>query len=128
MKQQSDSKHMNINKGDVYWVALDESNWVKQNNKHPHVVIQENVFNHSDKNTIDVCLLTTNTKQTNLPGNVLLEIGEANLDKRSVVVVSRVSSINKSQLGQYIGSLSEQRIRQVLAGISFLQEIMGQSK
>jgi mRNA interferase MazF len=68
-----------------------------------------------------VCALTSNLKQANAPGNVLLEVGEANLLKQSVVVVSKVSAVHQSQLGDYIGSLSERRIKQILAGMQFLQ-------
>ena len=68
-----------------------------------------------------VCALTSNLKQANEPGNILLEAGEASLPKQSVVVVSKISAINKSQLGEYIGSLNEQRISQILAGLRFLQ-------
>jgi mRNA interferase MazF len=60
-------------------------------------------------------------KQANAPGNVLLEGGEANLPQQSVVVVSKVSVVDKTQLGDYIGTLSQQRVEQILAGMRFLQ-------
>ncbi|MCB8946125.1 MAG: type II toxin-antitoxin system PemK/MazF family toxin [Ardenticatenaceae bacterium] len=89
---------------------------------HPYVVIQDNLFNHSRVHSVVVCALTTNLKQANAPGNVLLAVGEANLPKPSAVVVSKVSAVPKSQLGEYIGSLSEARIKQILAGMRFLQQ------
>ena len=107
-----------INQGDIYWIALEESSYT-----HPHVVIQDNVLNHSRINTVVVCALTTNMKRANMPGNVLLDAGEANLPKQSVVSVSQVSTVNKSQLGEYIGSLTEQRVEQILAGMKFLQSM-----
>lgn len=55
--------------------------------------------------------------------NVLLEAGEANLPRQSIVVVSQVSTVEKARLGEYIGSLSQQRIHQVLAGMRFLQRL-----
>ena len=57
---------------------------------HPHVVVQEDVFNHSRIATVVVCALTSNLHRANEPGNVLLEAGEGNLPKQSVVVVSQV--------------------------------------
>src|SRR5688572_19033281 len=110
-----------VNQGDIYWLkepSESESDYI-----HPHVVIQDNVINHSNVQTVVVCALTTNSKRANAPGNVLLEIGEANLPKQSIVVVSQISTINKAQLGEYIGSLTQQRINQILAGIKFLQRI-----
>ena len=109
-----------INQGDIYWVPVEETEYT-----HPHVVIQENVINYSRVNTVVVCALSTNRKQANAPGNVLLDAGEANLPKQSVVVVSQVSSVDKRQLGAYIGSLSQQRLKQVLSGMQFLQSITG---
>jgi mRNA interferase MazF len=68
-----------------------------------------------------VCALTSNLSQANEPGNVLLDPGEANLSKQSVVVVSQVSSILKTRLGEFIGSLSDARVEQILAGLRFQQ-------
>lgn len=115
---------MTINQGDIYWVPLDSPNESETSITHPHVVIQDDVLNHSRINTVVVCALTTNLKWANLPGNILLEIGEANLPKQSVVVVSQVSTVDKTQLGEYIGTLTKQRVDQILAGMKFLQKII----
>jgi len=110
-----------INQGDIYWVQLEGLSGSEQGIRHPHVVIQDNVFNHSRINTVVACALTSNLKRANTPGNVLLEVGEANLSRQSVVEVSKVSTVVKTQLGEYIGSLTERRINQILAGMRFLQ-------
>ena len=114
---------MIIKQGDIYWVPLEQLNGLEPGYIHPHVIIQNNVFNRSRIKTVVVCALTTNIKRAKAPGNVLLEEGEANLPKQSVVVVSQVSTVNKTQLGEYIGSLTEQRINQILAGMRFLQSM-----
>jgi mRNA interferase MazF len=87
------------------------------------VVIQDNVINRSRIGTVVICALTTNLKRAKAPGNVLLEAGEANLPRQSIVVVSQVSTIDKAQLGEYIGSLTRQRMDQILAGMQFLQRM-----
>jgi mRNA interferase MazF len=114
---------MIVNQGDIYWVSLEEPSESELRQPHPYVVIQDNVLNNSRINTVVVCALTTNQKRAKAPGNVLLEAGEANLPKQSIVVVSQVSTIKKTQLGEYIGSLTKQRIRQILAGMRFLQRM-----
>lgn len=111
---------MIVNQGDLYWVALDGPGY-----KHPHVVIQDDAINHSRVSSVVVCALTTNTRRAKAAGNVLLEAGEGNLPRQSIVVVSQVSTIEKTQLGEYIGSLSPQRVQQILAGMKFLHEITG---
>jgi mRNA interferase MazF len=114
---------MVVNQGDVYWVRSGELGGSESDYAHPHVIIQDDVINRSRINTVVVCALTTNLSRAKAPGNVLLEAGEANLPRQSIVVVSQVSTVDKSQLGQYIGSLNEQRINQILAGMQFLQRM-----
>ncbi len=114
---------MEVNQGDIYWVTLGQPDGEEPGYIHPHVVIQEDVINYSRVNSVVVCALTTNIKRAKSPGNVLLDVGEANLPKQSVVVVSQVSSVEKTQFGEYIGSLTRERINQILAGMRFLQSM-----
>ena len=113
---------MVIQQGEVYWVALGEPIGSEPGYRHPHVVVQNNIFNQSRINTVVVCALTSNLKRAAAPGNVLLDAGEANLPKQSVVNVSQIFTVDKSQLDEYIGVLSAARIRQILAGIRLVTE------
>jgi mRNA interferase MazF len=99
---------MAIHQGDIFWVQTTDI-------PHPHVVL------HVDDRTVSVCALTSNIKRINWPGNVLLEVGEANLSKPSVVEVSKISTVDQAQLGEYIGTLTEQRMQQIHSGIRFVQ-------
>lgn len=112
---------MVINQGDIFWVQLQDSPDAEAGIPHPYVVVQDNILNHSRLTTVVVCALTSNLRRASLPGNVLLDAGEANLPRQSVVEVSKVSSVEKTQLGEYIGSLTEERINQIFAGMRFLQ-------
>jgi mRNA interferase MazF len=96
-----------VKRGDVYWVTPEDGGGSVA---HPHVVVQEDVFNRSRVQTVIVCALTTNLKRATEPGNVLLDIGEGSLNKQSVVVVSQVSSVSKASLGERIGN-AHQRTR-----------------
>ncbi len=109
--------------GQVYWVPIAATSEANSGYIHPQVVIQPDVFNQSRLKTVIVCALTTNLKRAKAPGNVLLEAGEANLPKQSGVIVSQVSTVDKTQLGEYIGTLSEARVEQILAGMKFLQAL-----
>jgi mRNA interferase MazF len=113
---------MVIQQGDVYWVDLGDPIGSAPGFLHPHVVIQNDEFNRSKISTVVVCALTSNLKRASAPGNVLLEPGEANLPKQSVVNISQVFTIDKHQLGEKIGSLSLRRVRQVLDGLHLLLE------
>lgn len=113
---------MVINQGDIYWVELGEPAGSGPGYTHPNVVIQNNLSNHSRIQTVIICGITSNLKYAQAPGNVLLDKGEANLPKESVVNVSQLLTVDKTQLGEYIGTLSRQRIYEILDGInSFLE-------
>jgi mRNA interferase MazF len=113
---------MVIDQGDVFWVDLDDASGSEPGCRHPHVVIQNNVFNHSRINTVVVCPLTSNLTRAKVPGNVLLDEGEANLPKQSVVNVSQIFTVDKKSLSEKTGTLSPRRVRQVLAGVRLVIE------
>ncbi len=113
---------MVINQGDIYWVEVDEPSGSEPGYTHPHVVIQNNLYNQSKIRTVITCVLTSNLKLANLPGNVLLEKGEANLPRASVVNVSQLQTVDKAQLGEYIGTLIPKRVNEILDGISLFLE------
>ena len=113
---------MVINQGDVYWIDLVEPIGSEPGHRHPYVVIQNNMFNHSRINTVVFCAVTSNLKRAKSPGNVLLENDEANLPKQSVVNVTQVLTVDKSTLIEWIGMLSEKRVRQILDGVRLLTE------
>jgi mRNA interferase MazF len=111
---------MVINQGDIFWIDLGDPSGSEPAYRHPHVVIQNNVFNRSRINTVVVCTLTTNLERAKSPGNVLLDKGEANLPKQSVVNITQIFTVNKQDLTEKIGSLSRNRMAQVLEGIGLL--------
>ncbi len=111
-----------ITQGDVYWIDMGDPSGSGPALLHPHVVIQNNVFNRSRIRTVVVCALTSNLNRASAPGNVLLEPGEANLSKQSVVNVSQIFTEDKADLAEYIGTLSRKRVYEILGGIRLLIE------
>ena len=110
-----------ISQGELYWLQVAAPGATEPGYPHPHVVLQENLLNHSRLNTVVVCGLTSNLKRATEPGNILMEVGEANLTRQSVIIVSQLSTVEKTVLGEYIGALSPQRIEQIWAGLRFQQ-------
>lgn len=85
------------------------------------MVVQDDVFNRSRIDTVIVCALTTNLRRAREPGNVLLDDGEGDLPRRSVVVVSQIDAVPKAALGARIGTLTPARVEQIIAGLRFQQ-------
>jgi mRNA interferase MazF len=113
---------MVINQGDVFWIDLGEPSGSGPGYLHPHVVIQNDLFNQSRINTVVVCVITSNLKRAEAPGNVLLEKGEGNLPKQSVVNVSQIYTVDKPDLVEKIGTLARTRVREILDGVHLLLE------
>ncbi|HHE37996.1 MAG TPA: type II toxin-antitoxin system PemK/MazF family toxin, partial [Candidatus Cloacimonetes bacterium] len=81
---------MVIEQGDVFWIDLGEPIGSEPAYLHPYVIVQNDIFNRSRINTIVVCLITSNLKRADAPGNIILKKGEANLSKKCVVNVSQI--------------------------------------
>ena len=113
---------MTIRQGDIFWVDLGEPHGSEPAYRHPHVVVQNNVFNISKINTVVVCALTSNVKKAGTPGNVLLRKGEANLPKESVVNITHLLTANKTDLQEKIGSVPASKTREIIEGIKLLLE------
>lgn len=102
---------MEIKIGNIYWITS------KSDIAHPHVVIGIDKSNE----TLLVCSITTNKIKLEMPGNILLNIGEGNLKTKSIIEVSKISTIHKSQLNEYIGTLDNNRLDEIQNGIDFIE-------
>lgn len=107
-----------VRSGDIFWLDTDPA---RGSVAHPHVVVQDDVFNRSRLTTVVVCAITSNLGRANEPGNVLLDEGEGGLPKRSVVIVSQITSVERAALGAKIGTLAPARVEQILDGLRFQQ-------
>jgi mRNA interferase MazF len=110
-----------VNRGDVVWIAPEDPRATAGIDSNPRVVVQDDVFNRSRITTVVVCALSTNLERARDPGNVLLEAGEGGLAMQYVVVASQIAAVEKSRIGERIGSLSEERVDQILAGLHVQQ-------
>jgi mRNA interferase MazF len=107
-----------VRRGELFWVTTTERGSALA---HPHVVVQDDLFNRSRVHSVIVCALSSNLHRATEPGNVLLDPGEGGLPKQSVVVVSQIDAVPRERLGERIGVLSEARVEQILDGLGFQQ-------
>ena len=111
-----------VKQGDIYWIDLPQPSGSEPGFCRPCVVVQNNVFNQSRIATVVVCILTSNLRRASAPGNLLLEKGEANLPKASLVNISQLLTVNKTDLRQKIGTLTREKLNLVISGIKLLVE------
>ena len=102
--------------GDIYWVRFGRSGDSGPSGKRPAVIVQNDLLNRSNIQTTVVTLITSNLKLAQIPGNVRLKKGAANLPKASVVVVSQMATVSKSRLLEKIGTLSRETLVKVVDG------------
>lgn len=112
---------LRIDRGDLHWIAPEHAAGPAAAYQHPHLVVQDDVLNHSRIASVVVVALTSNLHRASEPGNVLLDEGEGGLPRRSVIVVSQIAAVDKHRLGPRIGSLSQARVDAVLDGLRFQQ-------
>jgi mRNA interferase MazF len=113
---------MEIMQGDIFWVNLGEPRGSAPGYKHPYIIIQNDLFNASTINTVIGIALTSNMARAAIPGNVVLQKGEANLSKASVVNVSQLLTLDKSDLSEKIGRVSKLRILEILKGLQLITQ------
>lgn len=109
-----------IRQGQVYWLDFGPATGSAPAGRHPCVVVQNDLFNRSAIGTSVVCLITSNLRRANAPGNVLLKKGEANLPKAGVVNVSQILSVDKTDLADYTGNLTPDAAGAVRDGLRLL--------
>ncbi|RMG01182.1 MAG: type II toxin-antitoxin system PemK/MazF family toxin [Nitrospirae bacterium] len=122
MKSWRNKNLEDIKQGDIYWVDFGDPDGSEPAYKHPCVVVQNNVFNKSKIKTVVVCLITSNLRRAEAPGNVLIKKGEGNLKKDSVVNISQILTVNKKDLIKKIGALNTGKINRIIEGIKILIE------
>jgi len=111
---------MVIRKGSVYWIDFSPAKGSEPKGRRPGLVIQSDVLNDSKLNTVIVLAITSTLKFGELPGNVLLKKGEANMPKRCVINVTQIKSVDKSSIKEKIGTLSKRKMAEVQEGLELI--------
>lgn len=94
-----------VMRGEIYCYAFGYSEGSIQSGNRPVLVIQANAFNANSPTTV-VAAITTARKGLHLPSHIFL--GERyGLDKPSTVMLEQIQTVNKSDLGTYIGVIED---------------------
>lgn len=93
-------------RGEIWWASLPTPQGSGPGYRRPVVVIQSDTFNESRINTVIIAAITSNTRLSDAPGNILLSPDESGLARESVINVSQILTIDKSFLTERVGPLS----------------------
>ncbi len=87
----------------VYWADLGPAVGSRPAKRRPVLVIQDDSFNDSRLATVLVVIITSNTALAAMPGNVFLPATATGLPRDSVVNVTAIVTLNKSDLDSQVG-------------------------
>lgn len=111
-----------IRRSEIYWADLGPASGSRPAKRRPMLVIQSQPYNDSRLATVLAAVVTSNTALADLPGNVLLPATVTGLPRDSVVNVTALVTLNKSDLSDWAGHVPsslmydvDEGLRQVLA-------------
>ena len=115
---------MVIRKGSIYWVDFSPGKGSEPAGRRPGLVLQSDVLNDSKISTVIMLSITSTMKFGELPGNVILRKGEANLPKKYVINVTQIKSVDKSSIKEKIGTLSNNKMDEVHEGLKLVMGLI----
>jgi mRNA interferase MazF len=109
-------------RGDVCWADLGEPRGSKPAKRRPVLVIQADSYNASRLNTTLAAVITSSTRLAAMPGNVFVPAAISGLPRDSVVNVTALVTIDKTDLDPAISQLPVMLMQQVDRG---LRQVIG---
>lgn len=106
-----------IRRGSICWADPGEPQGSWPAKRRPVLVIQADPFNTSRLNTTLAAVITSNTGLAAMPGNVFLPATSSGLPKDSVVNVTALVTLNKTDLDTETGHLSPALMSNVDRGL-----------
>ncbi len=110
-----------IRRGSICWADLGEPRGSRPAKRRPVLVIQADPFNASRLNTTLAAVITSSTGLAAMPGNVFLPAASSGLPKDSVVNVTALITLDRTDLDAEtrllppaLMSLVDQGLRRVL--------------
>lgn len=104
---------MVIERGCIYWADLAAPAGSRPAKRRPVLVISAETYNRSRLATVLAAVLTSNTRLATMPGNVFLPTNATGLPRDSVVNVTALVTLNKTDLTEKAGT----------APLTFMQEV-----
>ncbi len=108
---------MVIERGGLYWAELGPAVGSKPAKRRPVLVIQASSYNESRLATVLVAVVTSNTALATMPGNTFLPSAVTGLRRDSVVNITALVTLDKTDLGEWIGTTPQSLMREVDRGL-----------
>ena len=104
-------------RGSICWADLGEARGSKPAKRRPILVVQADPFNASRLNTTIAAVITSHTGLAAMPGNVFLPAAASGLPQDSVVNVTALVTLDKTDLEEPVGHLPISLMHEVDRGL-----------
>lgn len=111
------TKTRRIHRGDIYYADLSPVVGSEQGGSRPVLIIQNNTGNHFSP-TVIAAAITGYTKRDRQPTHVRIDPTTCGLPQHSTILLEQLRTLDKSRLNEYMGSVSEEKMREVNAALS----------
>ena len=106
-----------IERGGIYWADLGAPVGSRPAKRRPVLVVSAATYNQSRLATILAAVVTSRTALATIPGNVFLPAGATGLPRGSVVNVTALVTLNKSDLTEHAGTAPPALVSEVDRGL-----------
>ncbi|KAA1245030.1 type II toxin-antitoxin system PemK/MazF family toxin [Mycobacterium simiae] len=112
---------MVMNRADIYWADLGPPSGSRPAKRRPVLVVQSDPYNASRLATVLAAVITSNTTLATMPGNVFLPATATGLPRDSVVNVTALVTLNKTDLTDRVGDVPPSLMHEVDRGLRRVQ-------
>lgn len=106
------NEKVNIHRGDIYYADLSPVIGSEQGGVRPVLILQNDVGNKYSP-TVIAAAITSKMGKTKLPTHIDIYAEKVGLAKDSVVLLEQVRTIDKKRLGEKMGHLDEDTMKNV---------------
>ncbi len=112
-----------ISRGGVFWADLGAASGSRPAKRRPVLVVQSDPYNSSRLATVIAAVITSNTALATMPGNTFLPAAATGLPRDSVVNVTALVTLKRTDLGDPAGRLPASLMQEVDRGLRRVLEL-----
>lgn len=102
----------NYYRGEIYYSNMGNHGGSVQGGVRPVIIVQNDIGNRYSP-TVIVATISTQLHKAKLPTHVVLNHVEAGLKKPSFAMLEQIRTVNKSDLGSFVGKVNDEDIEKI---------------
>ncbi len=114
---------MVISRAEIYWANLGAPSGSRPAKRRPVLVIQSDPYNASRLSTVLAAVITSNTGLATMPGNVFVPATATSLPRDSVVNITALVTLNKTDPTDRVGEIPPSLMHEVDRGLRRLLDL-----